>query len=346
MILAGLMQFDKGHMVEICFSQHRFVKQRLLLEYCLNEDDLKFDCTSDLIALFAKSYRVWEQLSLAIANLLESGVYSIIRVVQNNRDKKYKLSLVLSEDFNIGDTVIIDIDYLNLQYMLHNGVGWVESYTDLAESLIKLRRSNSCQKWVITPETQSIKVTSFDASVVLPYITFEPLSDNSLGIYLTLADIPDLFNFVPQLNSSFSKLEFLNKFYLHAIVVSHFHNRAIINVNLASPVIFDGYSSATTEIRFSTVCSDVLNNRTNSISQIRGWLNERRMQRIYRSISPRNLRINIDPDMQRREYQFSYSPRIEGIGDLSCKYNAKSSLMRCAINPSGPCDLCQFKEND
>ena len=28
------------------------------------------------------------------------------------------------------------------------------------------------------------------------------------------------------------------------------------------------------------------------------------------------------------------------VGDVSCAYNARSELVRCAINPSGPCDAC------
>jgi hypothetical protein len=28
------------------------------------------------------------------------------------------------------------------------------------------------------------------------------------------------------------------------------------------------------------------------------------------------------------------------IGDITCSYNARSELVRCAINPSGPCDRC------
>jgi Family of unknown function (DUF6464) len=28
------------------------------------------------------------------------------------------------------------------------------------------------------------------------------------------------------------------------------------------------------------------------------------------------------------------------IGDIDCAYNARSELLRCAINPSGPCDRC------
>ncbi|MEM8602367.1 MAG: DUF6464 family protein [Cyanobacteria bacterium P01_H01_bin.121] len=39
---------------------------------------------------------------------------------------------------------------------------------------------------------------------------------------------------------------------------------------------------------------------------------------------------------------------IEGvgylIGDLSCRYNARSPLLRCAINPLGPCKGCHVYE--
>jgi hypothetical protein len=28
------------------------------------------------------------------------------------------------------------------------------------------------------------------------------------------------------------------------------------------------------------------------------------------------------------------------IGDPTCAYNALSSVLRCAVNPSGPCDRC------
>lgn len=32
------------------------------------------------------------------------------------------------------------------------------------------------------------------------------------------------------------------------------------------------------------------------------------------------------------------------IGDATCRYNAQSELMRCAVNPSGPCEGCRFYE--
>jgi hypothetical protein len=38
---------------------------------------------------------------------------------------------------------------------------------------------------------------------------------------------------------------------------------------------------------------------------------------------------------------------IEGrwvIGDATCRYSARSELIRCAVNPEGPCDGCHFYE--
>lgn len=35
---------------------------------------------------------------------------------------------------------------------------------------------------------------------------------------------------------------------------------------------------------------------------------------------------------------------VEGIGymigDLTCQFNARSSYIRCAVNPTGPCEQC------
>lgn len=38
---------------------------------------------------------------------------------------------------------------------------------------------------------------------------------------------------------------------------------------------------------------------------------------------------------------------VEGcwvIGDASCRFNARSELLRCAVNPEGPCDRCRHFE--
>ncbi|MBH8573174.1 hypothetical protein I8752_09120 [Nostocaceae cyanobacterium CENA369] len=33
------------------------------------------------------------------------------------------------------------------------------------------------------------------------------------------------------------------------------------------------------------------------------------------------------------------------IGDISCKFNAQSGYIRCAVNPSGPCQGCRHYES-
>ena len=32
------------------------------------------------------------------------------------------------------------------------------------------------------------------------------------------------------------------------------------------------------------------------------------------------------------------------LGDSNCRYNAGSEIMRCAVNPNGPCQGCRFSE--
>jgi len=34
------------------------------------------------------------------------------------------------------------------------------------------------------------------------------------------------------------------------------------------------------------------------------------------------------------------------IGDASCRFNARSELVRCAVNPAGPCENCRFYESE
>ncbi|MER3432035.1 MAG: hypothetical protein C4288_01035 [Leptolyngbya sp. ERB_1_1] len=40
---------------------------------------------------------------------------------------------------------------------------------------------------------------------------------------------------------------------------------------------------------------------------------------------------------------------VEGIGsligDFTCAYNARSPYIRCAVNPSGPCETCRSYES-
>ncbi len=39
---------------------------------------------------------------------------------------------------------------------------------------------------------------------------------------------------------------------------------------------------------------------------------------------------------------------VEGVGevtgDITCRYNARSAYLRCALNPEGPCETCRQYE--
>ena len=51
--------------------------------------------------------------------------------------------------------------------------------------------------------------------------------------------------------------------------------------------------------------------------------------------------------LERRDELYSFFNRTgdsNGIGELSCKFNARSSHLRCAVNPSGPCEGCSSYE--
>lgn len=32
------------------------------------------------------------------------------------------------------------------------------------------------------------------------------------------------------------------------------------------------------------------------------------------------------------------------LGDVGCRFNAHSELIRCAVNPEGPCEACRYYE--
>jgi len=68
---------------------------------------------------------------------------------------------------------------------------------------------------------------------------------------------------------------------------------------------------------------------------IRRYARERRYYHAYRELPSERLH----PHLRSQDYRY-----IEGlgyiVGDLSCQFNARSPYLRCAINPSGPCEDC------
>ncbi|MDX2240670.1 MAG: DUF6464 family protein [Leptolyngbyaceae cyanobacterium bins.302] len=64
------------------------------------------------------------------------------------------------------------------------------------------------------------------------------------------------------------------------------------------------------------------------------------------------LRLALNSVTSRGLPRFHLSPDhhyIDGvgymIGDITCRFNARSSHIRCAVNPMGPCDGCSAYES-
>ncbi|MBW4593741.1 MAG: hypothetical protein KME46_12700 [Brasilonema angustatum HA4187-MV1] len=57
-------------------------------------------------------------------------------------------------------------------------------------------------------------------------------------------------------------------------------------------------------------------------------------------------RISDDSHCTERSALTSDRYYLEGVGylvgDISCRFNARSGYLRCAVNPSGPCEGCRL----
>lgn len=65
----------------------------------------------------------------------------------------------------------------------------------------------------------------------------------------------------------------------------------------------------------------------------------------------RNL-LNAPPTVPAAPYSFSLPADyqyVEGVGyllgDITCRFNARSAHLRCAVNPLGPCEVCRYYES-
>lgn len=61
-------------------------------------------------------------------------------------------------------------------------------------------------------------------------------------------------------------------------------------------------------------------------------------QAMFVTTRVRTQRLYTTPQLSDRYY-------LEGvgylIGDISCRFNARSGYLRCAVNPQGPCQGCR-----
>jgi hypothetical protein len=66
-----------------------------------------------------------------------------------------------------------------------------------------------------------------------------------------------------------------------------------------------------------------------------------RLRQAAMNLSRTRIRPNVTPLEGDRYY-------LEGVGylvgDISCQFNARSGYVRCAVNPSGPCQGCRHYE--
>ncbi|MDX2231965.1 MAG: DUF6464 family protein [Leptolyngbyaceae cyanobacterium bins.349] len=75
---------------------------------------------------------------------------------------------------------------------------------------------------------------------------------------------------------------------------------------------------------------------------IRRYTRERRYHQTFEE-TPILITRSLQSHLQAQDYHY-----VEGlgyiVGDLSCQYNARSPHLRCAVNPSGPCQGCLLYE--
>jgi len=69
------------------------------------------------------------------------------------------------------------------------------------------------------------------------------------------------------------------------------------------------------------------------LRRVRAIAVDRRSQRIY------SLDSGEDDDEELSQLHSYF------VGEISCKYNARSPYIRCAVNPCGPCEDCIHYES-
>ena len=71
---------------------------------------------------------------------------------------------------------------------------------------------------------------------------------------------------------------------------------------------------------------------------------ERRHRYLLKSGCYRLHKIALYVQSARRPTEKSFVEGCWVVGDANCHFNAHSELIRCAVNPEGPCNSCHFYE--
>ncbi|MGE5660597.1 MAG: DUF6464 family protein [Actinomycetota bacterium] len=56
-------------------------------------------------------------------------------------------------------------------------------------------------------------------------------------------------------------------------------------------------------------------------------------------------KIDLFVQSAQRPHERSFLEGRWVVGDATCRFNARSEIIRCAVNPEGPCDCCRFYES-
>jgi hypothetical protein len=74
-------------------------------------------------------------------------------------------------------------------------------------------------------------------------------------------------------------------------------------------------------------------------------------QKVKQRSQLRSRRYNSELPLSRRDYHrrnrrrhYESDGNYAFIGDMSCRFNALSAYIRCAVNPKGPCEGCRHFE--
>jgi hypothetical protein len=78
------------------------------------------------------------------------------------------------------------------------------------------------------------------------------------------------------------------------------------------------------------------------------WIVPRAKQRFQARMRRIRSRTVYHQPLEREDfdsYSQSFNPYSEFIGDITCRFNAHSPYLRCAVNPDGPCEGCSLYES-
>lgn len=73
---------------------------------------------------------------------------------------------------------------------------------------------------------------------------------------------------------------------------------------------------------------------------------ERRHRYQYKAGRYRLQKIAIYVQSAQRPTESSFVGGRWVLGDANCRFNAQLELIRCAVNPDGPCESCRFFESE